>query len=116
MARSTSLGLVLLLFASDASFAVARNLRLSAVLADRVPGDGAWIEGLLLASAAAVPRPVPGPLRVPRGLLQPRDLGATAARQPSRLNREAPGGRITQRVCGNVPIGVGNTVGAHRSD
>jgi hypothetical protein len=65
------LGLVLLLFASDASFAVSRNLRLSAVLADRVPGDGAWIEGLLLASAAALPRPVPGPVRVPRGLLQP---------------------------------------------
>jgi len=50
-----ALGLLLLLFASEASFAVARNLRLSDVLAGRVPGVGAWLEGLLLCAGAALP-------------------------------------------------------------
>ena len=63
------LGLVLLLFASEASFALARNLRLSSVLASRVPGSGAWIEDLLLAAGAALPRPLRGYLHLPREVL-----------------------------------------------
>jgi hypothetical protein len=60
------LGLVLLLFASEASFAVARNLRLSSVLTDRVPGIGPWVEGLLLGVGAALPGTVRRQLRETR--------------------------------------------------
>lgn len=59
------LALLVLLFASEASFALARNLRLSTVLASRVPGDGAWLEGLLLAIGAALPQLLRGQLRLP---------------------------------------------------
>jgi enterochelin esterase-like enzyme len=65
------LGLVLLLFASDASFALARNLRLSAVLAGRVPGEGAWIEAVLLAAGAALPGAVHARMRMPQAALHP---------------------------------------------
>ncbi len=66
------LGLVLLLFASEASFALTRNLRLSAVLSGRVPGAGAWIEAGLLAAGTALPRPVVrARLRLPQRTLQP---------------------------------------------
>jgi enterochelin esterase-like enzyme len=47
------LGPLFLLLASDASFALARNLRLSDVLLNRAPGIGPWIEGLLLAAGSA---------------------------------------------------------------
>jgi hypothetical protein len=50
-----ALGLLLLLFASEAAFALARNLRLSGVLNDRVPGAGAWVEGLLFAVGVLLP-------------------------------------------------------------
>jgi hypothetical protein len=50
------LGLLLLLFASQAAFALAGNLRLSAVLWDRVPGFGPWCEALLFAAGSALPR------------------------------------------------------------
>ncbi len=50
------LGLVILLLASDASFALARNLGLGGVLLDRAPGLGPWLEGLLLAVGSALPR------------------------------------------------------------
>ncbi len=49
------LGAVVILFASDASYALARNLRLAPVLVDRAPGAGAWLEALLLAAGAALP-------------------------------------------------------------
>ena len=42
------LAVALLLFASDASYALAHNLRLGPVLASRSPGPGPWLEGLLL--------------------------------------------------------------------
>jgi hypothetical protein len=51
------LGLLALLFASDAAFALARNLRLSYVLSGRAPGLGAWLEALLFAAGSALPRP-----------------------------------------------------------
>jgi hypothetical protein len=51
------LGLLVLLFASDAAFALARNLRLSQVLSDRAPGFGPWLEALLFAAGSALPRP-----------------------------------------------------------
>ncbi|MGZ4287930.1 MAG: alpha/beta hydrolase-fold protein [Solirubrobacteraceae bacterium] len=47
--------LILLLLASDASFALADNLRLSGVLWGRVPPSGAWVEALLFAAGAAIP-------------------------------------------------------------
>lgn len=48
-------GAVLLLFASDASYALARNLRLGSVLLHREPGLGPWVECLLLAAGGALP-------------------------------------------------------------
>ena len=51
-----TIGPLLLLLASDASFALARNLRLSDVLLNRAPGIGPWIEGLLLAAGSAAVR------------------------------------------------------------
>ncbi|MBV9818378.1 MAG: hypothetical protein JOZ07_08535 [Solirubrobacterales bacterium] len=54
------LAAVLLLAASDASFALARNLRLEHVLLDRQPPLGPWLAWLLLTAAALLPRPLPG--------------------------------------------------------
>ena len=64
------LGPPLLLLASDASFALARNLQLSDVLLNRAPGVGPWVEGLLLAagSAAVWRRLGVDPARVTPGL------------------------------------------------
>ncbi len=42
------LAVALLLFESDASYALAHNLRLGSVLASRLPAAGPWVEGLLL--------------------------------------------------------------------
>jgi hypothetical protein len=47
--------LILLLLASDASFALSENLRLSGVLWGRVPPSGAWVEALLFAVGAGIP-------------------------------------------------------------
>jgi hypothetical protein len=47
--------LVLLLVASQASFALTRNLRFTDVLWTRSPGLGPWLEGLLLAAGCCVP-------------------------------------------------------------
>jgi hypothetical protein len=52
-------GLLVLLLASDACFALAHNLPFSDVLAGRVPGTGAWIEGVLLMTGALLPRSRP---------------------------------------------------------
>jgi hypothetical protein len=49
-----TLGLIVLLFASQASYALARNLRLSSVLSDRTPGLGAWLEGGLFAAGSVL--------------------------------------------------------------
>jgi hypothetical protein len=57
------LGIVLLLFASQASFALTRNLRLSGVIWSRRPGIGPLLEALLFAAGCALPG------RVRRGLL-----------------------------------------------
>ena len=46
--------LLVLLLASDASYALAHNLRLTGVLSDRSPGLGPWVEGLLFAAGAAI--------------------------------------------------------------
>ncbi len=58
------LALALLLFASDASLALARNLRLTDVLGTTIPGIGAWLEAALFALGAALPGS--------RGLRMPR--------------------------------------------
>jgi enterochelin esterase-like enzyme len=50
--------LILLLFASDASLALAQNLRLGGVLWSRIPPSGAWLGALLFALGAAIPQPV----------------------------------------------------------
>jgi hypothetical protein len=57
-ALAGALGLALLLFASQAAFALAENLRVSAVLLDRAPGLGPWFEALVFAAGSALPRPV----------------------------------------------------------
>ena len=44
-----------LLLASDASFALAHNLRLSDVLDQRMPGLGPWLEALALGAGAGLP-------------------------------------------------------------
>ncbi len=69
------LGLLLLLFASDASFALARNLHLTHVLAHRTPPLGAWIEALVLSTGCALPRPLAAARR-------PVRWGQLAARLP----------------------------------
>jgi hypothetical protein len=49
LAIGGAVGVALLLVASQASFALARNLRFSDVLWSRHPGAGPWIEGVLFA-------------------------------------------------------------------
>ena len=49
-----TLGLIVLLFASQASYALARNLSFSSVLSDRTPGLGPWLEGALFAAGSAL--------------------------------------------------------------
>lgn len=61
------LGLVLLLLASQASYALARNLRFGAILLTRSPGPGPWLEALMFAIGCALPRgPILGRSRWPR--------------------------------------------------
>lgn len=63
--------LILLLVASDASFALAENLRVTAVLRSRTPPSGAWLEAVLFAAGAAIPRPIAGLERSALPLLSP---------------------------------------------
>jgi enterochelin esterase-like enzyme len=70
------LGMLILLIASDAAYALARNLGLESVLVDRAPGLGPWLEGFLLAAGSALPRRGlalrrPGRLRLPAAISQP---------------------------------------------
>lgn len=58
------LGLIVLLAASQASFALARNLRLASVLWGRAPGAGPWLAAALFACGCALP----GRLAGARGL------------------------------------------------
>jgi hypothetical protein len=85
-----ALAIVLLLFASQAAFALSRNLRLIQVLWHRAPGLGPWLEGVLFAAGCALPGPVAGAERF-RSLARPvgslvdfRHLGLGA-----RQNRDA---------------------------
>lgn len=48
-------GLVLLLLASQASFALTRNVRLSDVIWTRHPGTGPWLEGVVFAVGCLLP-------------------------------------------------------------
>ena len=64
-------GLVVLMLASDVSFALTHNLRLGPVVWHRVPTLGCWLEACALAIGAAIPRPLaalrlPWPSRVSR--------------------------------------------------
>jgi hypothetical protein len=52
------LGLIILLIASQASYALARNLRFSDVLFSRKPGFGPVLEAVVFAVGCALPRPV----------------------------------------------------------
>lgn len=70
------LALLILLLASDASYALARNLRLESVLLDRTPGLGPWLEAFLLAVGSALPRRavalrIPGRFRLPTTVSEP---------------------------------------------
>jgi hypothetical protein len=69
-----AVGVLLLLFASQAAYALAQNLRLSHVLWSRLPGFGPWLEGLLFAAGSALPRPLPGSQRLRPGAVQPNAL------------------------------------------
>jgi CubicO group peptidase (beta-lactamase class C family)/enterochelin esterase-like enzyme len=73
--------LLLMLTESDASYALAHNLRLDGVLLHRTPGLGPWLEAVLLTAACAVPGPMPGPrLRaLARRVPHPRVLAPVAA-------------------------------------
>ncbi len=51
----TPLALALLLVASQASFALTRNLNFAHVLWSRTPGLGPWIEGAMLVLGCAIP-------------------------------------------------------------
>ena len=61
------LGIVLLLFASQVSYALTRNLRLSDVVWSRHPGVGPWLEGLLFVVGCVLPGRVLRGLRGPDG-------------------------------------------------
>jgi hypothetical protein len=54
-ALAGALCLVLLLFASQASYALVRNLRLSDVITTRAPGAGPWVQALAFAVGCALP-------------------------------------------------------------
>jgi enterochelin esterase-like enzyme len=63
--------LILLLLASDASFALAENLRFTGVLWSRIPPSGLWLESLLFAAGAAIPQPIAQLKRSALPLLRP---------------------------------------------
>ena len=69
----------LLLFQSDASYALAHNLRLGAVLASRSPGPGPWLEGLLVVAGCVAVRAI---ARLPHR----RSSGAWSLGSESRLH------------------------------
>ncbi len=54
-ALAGALCLVLLLLASQASYALVRNLRLSDVITSRAPGAGPWVQALAFAVGCALP-------------------------------------------------------------
>jgi hypothetical protein len=73
-ALAGALCLILLLVASQASYALARNLPFSGVITSRAPGAGPWVEALLFAVGCALPgRAVAGMQRV-RRVKRPREF------------------------------------------
>ena len=72
------LAVALLLFESNASYALAHNLRLGAVLASRSPGPGPWFEALLLIAGCVA-------LKALARLPSHRDAAASSLRSGSRL-------------------------------
>jgi enterochelin esterase-like enzyme len=70
-----------LLVASDASFALAHNLRFTSVALTRTPGLGPWLQALLLAVASAAPEL--WRTRRVRSTLEVRAIGIAAAGAPT---------------------------------
>jgi CubicO group peptidase (beta-lactamase class C family)/enterochelin esterase-like enzyme len=64
--------LLVMLIGSDASYALARNLRLGEVLLNRAPGLGPWLEALALAAGSALPGRLAATLRVKLAPRTPR--------------------------------------------
>ena len=64
--------LFVMLLGSDASYALARNLRLGPILLNRSPAVGPCLEALVLALASALPGPI-GNVRLPAALPPLRD-------------------------------------------
>jgi hypothetical protein len=62
------MGLVVLLAASQASYALARNLGFSDVVLSHDPGSGPVLEALAFGLGTALPRTLSGPLRAPAGI------------------------------------------------
>ncbi len=75
------LGTLLLVVASNASFALARNLPYGSVLESRGPGLGPWLEGVVFAAGVALPGLVA--LRLPRSLPRLIAGGELAPRGPA---------------------------------
>jgi hypothetical protein len=73
------LALVLLALASQASYALARNLRFTSVLLNRGPGLGPWLEALLFTAGCVLPR---------RSVSRPR---RRRVRRPPVLSARSPG-------------------------
>ena len=69
--------LFVMLLGSDASYALARNLRLGPILLNRSPAVGPCLEALVLALASALPGPI-GNVRLPAALPRLRDRGVLA--------------------------------------
>ena len=92
-------GSLLLILASDASYALARNLRLDEVLLNRAPGIGPWLEGLLLAAGSvALPRRRGiDPARLTSWLRGGQSLRPRLALAVASAAREAPCGRASGR-------------------
>jgi hypothetical protein len=86
------LGLLVLLFASQASYALARNLRFSTVLSDRSPGLGPWLEAALFAAGGALARPLarhPARPSWGHGVVASRLAGLRDPRLGDRQHRDA---------------------------
>jgi hypothetical protein len=73
-ALAGALCLVLLLFASQASYALVRNLALSSVITSRAPGAGPWLEALGFAVGCALPGRAIAGMQWVRRVQRPRTL------------------------------------------
>ncbi len=104
-------GTAVLLIASQAAFALTRNLRLSDVLWSRAPGWGPWLEGLLFAVGCALPGRLPSGNRLTgrlsgvrrRRLDGARDLGLRAGQHRDAREHQRDGKEVDEGDRWGVP-------------